>query len=216
MKKIGNDEQDLTFIVSYKIDKEEQTIYMWHADGEVYLAPYTEENVRKLNLKMDKQARHSSIKPRTKWQERYSYFTSGVLGATMYQAYKYHTKSDIILFAIAFILKAENIISKDKYFKNKQLVEKYKYLLEHKDELNRFAETADYILKNGISKKATKELESKIDEGEIAFTFNNVEKYTIDDLVQMVKNIDTFYEDSEEAGLTLSVMERTRNKKKKF
>ena len=189
MKKIGNDEPNYSFIKFYKIDKEEQTIYMWHADGEVYLAPYTEENVRKLNTKMDKQARHNSIKTRTKFQEKYDHVVAFIAGFAIYRALRYRDKTDTALFCVAGLLTAENVISRIRYYKKKDLIDKYNYFLQHKDQFNRLVLNYAEAIKQGLSKKAIKEIDSKISEEQLPFTFNSVEQYTIKDLEQILENI---------------------------
>ena len=190
MKKISKQIDPKNFIVSYKIDKEEQTIYIRHADGEVYLIPHNEDNLRRINDKMCRQAKHMHVEPTSRAREAYSTITNFATGYALYNFFAHRNDGNTAMLILVALLKTEDIISYLKYSNKQELQSKYKYLLRHKDYINEQIQKYRELVTSGLKKKAIREIESKLEDNETPITFNNVDLFSNDDLQKLSRNIE--------------------------
>ena len=174
-----NDDDYKEYILSYKID--DKKIIATLANGELYTLPYTEENEKEIIKKMEVQVRRAKIKPLKNIDKVLSVINPLLLPLAIINLIKNGGwfNTTILIGIIDGTIRYPIRVIKNK-LKKKDL-RKLNYFLDHKKELNEKVEKIKDI-KQGISKRAIKQIKSEHNKEKQPVTINNIDNYSLKDL----------------------------------
>lgn len=177
------------FILSYKI--ENGKIIAKLASGKSYVIPYSEENEFTIISRMEYQARNAQPKPLKTYDKIFAIIQPLILPIVIMHFVRYGGWGCGIILGIvaeqAIYYPAKVIINAIK----KRDIKKLNYFLDNKEELNENIEISENM-KLGVSKKAVKEIELQKSENKQPININNIDTYSLADLMALKDNIERF------------------------
>ena len=184
-----NPEDKKRYILNYKPKKDKIIIKL--ANRKKHPVLYTQENIQKIESKMEEQARKAEIKSLTPLEETLTMGCPLALPLTITNFMDNKDFTSGFLFGavatgtIIFSTKYINCLIKEKD------IEKLHYFLEYKKELNDNISNDINILQN-VSKKATRNIKMQLSNKKQPININNIDKYSLKDLKTIKENIDEF------------------------
>ncbi len=183
----GNDRS--SYILSYKII--DGKIITKYANGDCCSITYNKKNENMILSKMEEQARRAEVMPLSDNEKRLP-LSPWILILTVFNFINFGGLLYLIVMILSFGCTAAFIISHIIYKIRKDDIKRLKLFLNNKDMLNDNIKNNDDVLIN-TSKKMVKQIKLRKCQGKVIFNINNIDTYSLKDLIILRNNIQSVY-----------------------
>lgn len=178
-----------SYILSYKII--DGKIITKYANGDCCSITYNKKNEDMILSKMEEQARKAEIMPLSDDEKRLP-LSPWILILTVFNFINFGGLLYLIVMILSFGCTIAFIINHIIYNSRKNDIKRLKFFLNNKDMLNDSIKNNDDVLMN-TSKKMVKEIKLRKCQEKETFNINNIDKYSLKDLIILRDNIQSVY-----------------------